>query len=145
MLRRWYDIERDMAVMNELRSRMEEVFGDTDHQATRMTGSWPLANLYDAGNTLVAVLAVPGLSEDDIKIEAHQDALTVSGTRKVLAPEGYRVHRQERRPGRFSRSFGLPCQVDLEKTTAKLTNGVLTVTMEKHPAAQPRQISIKVE
>lgn len=145
MLRRWYDIERDMAVMDELRRRMEDVFGETSRPTTRMTGSWPRANLYDAGNSLVAVVSLPGLNEEDIQIEAHQDALTISGTRKVEVPEGYRVHRQERRPGRFSRSFGLPCAVDLEKTKATLKDGLLTVTMEKHAAAQPRQIAIKAE
>jgi len=134
-----------MAVMDELRRHMADFFGDTGATATRMTGSWPLANLYDSGNELIAVLALPGLNEDDIQIEAHHDALTISGTRKAEAPEGYRVHRQERQPGRFSRSFGLPYHVDVEKTAAKLANGLLTVTMEKHAAARPRQISIKTE
>ncbi len=145
MLRRWYDIERDMAVMDELRRRIEDVFGDTGVPRTRMTGSWPRANLYDTGDALVAVMAAPGLTEEVLEIEAHQDVLTISGERKVDVPEGYRIHRQERRPGRFSRSFGLPAQVDLEKTTARLHNGLLTVTMHKHPEAQPRKISVKVE
>ena len=143
MLKRWYDIERDRSVMDELRRRMEGLFYDGEWQRTRMTGSWPRANLYDTGNALVAVLAVPGLSEEDLQIEAHQDSLTISGERKFEVPEGYRAHRQERLPGRFSRSFGLPCPVDLEKTNATLTNGLLTVTMEKHAAALPRQITIE--
>jgi len=145
MLRRWYDIERDLAVMDELRRRMENVFGETNRTTTQMTGSWPRANLYDAGNMLVAVLSVPGLTEENIQIEAHQDAITISGTRKLEKPEEYRVHRQERRSGRFSRTFGLPCQIDLEKTSASLKNGLLTLTMEKHAASQPRQIAIKAE
>lgn len=85
------------------------------------------------------------MTEKDIQIDAHPDALTITGERMPDAPEGYRIHRQERRPGRFSRSFGLPCQVDLEKTKATLHNGVLTVTLEKHAAVQPRQIQVQVE
>jgi HSP20 family protein len=145
MLRRWYDIERDLAVMDELRRRMEDVFGIGDRPLTRLTGSWPRSNLYDEGNALVAVLEVPGMTEKDIQIDAHGDALTISGERKPDVPEGYRVHRQERRPGRFSRTFGLPCQVDLDRTNASLRDGVLTVRLEKHAAAQPRQIQVKVE
>lgn len=147
MLRRWYDIERDMAVMDEMRRRLEGLFGGDfgGRPATRLSGNWPRANLYDAGSSLVAVLEVPGLGQDDIEIEAHMDALTISGTRKTETPEGYRVHRNERRPGRFSRSFGLPCKVDLEKTTAALKDGLLTVTLEKAIEAQPKKIAVSVD
>jgi len=131
--------------MDEWRRRWEEFFTEADRPATRLTGNWPLANLYDSGNQLVVVLEVPGLSEENLQIEAHSDALTITGERKVEVPEGYRAHRQERRPGRFSRTFGLPCPVDLEKTKASLRDGLLTVTLEKHAAVQPRQITVKVE
>ena len=143
MLRRWYDIERDMAVMDEMRRRFEHLFGEDERRpTTRLSGSWPRANLYDAGTSLVALLEVPGLGEDDLEIEAHTGALTGTGTRRTDAPEGYRVHRTERRPGRFSRSFGLPCKVDLEKTKASLKNGLLTITLEKAAEAQPKKITV---
>jgi len=144
MLRRWYDIDRDLAVMDEMRRRLGNLFGELDQQpATQLSGSWPRANLFDAGNALVAVLEVPGLTEDDLEIEGHQDALTVSGRRALPTPEGYRVHRSERIPGRFSRAFGLPCKVDLEKTKARLKDGILTVTLEKASEAQPRKITVQ--
>ena len=41
-----------------------------------------------------------------------------------------------------SRSFTLPSKVDPEKTTAVLKNGVLTLTLNKAPEAQPRQITV---
>ena len=146
MLRRWYDIERDMAVMDEMRRRLEGFFGDsTGRVSTGLSGSWPKANLYDGGTTLVAVLEVPGTNQDTIEIEAHQDALTISGHRELDIPEGYRVHRNERRPGKFSRSFGLPCKVDLEKTKANLKNGILTVTLEKAVEEQPKKITVNVD
>jgi len=144
MLRRWYDIDRDLVVMDEMRRRLENLFGDLDQRpTTRMSGSWPRANLYDGGTTLLAVLEVPGLNHDDIEIEAHLEALTITGTRRPQTPEGYRVHRNERLSGRFSRSFGLPCKVDLEKTKASLKNGVLTVTLEKAAESQPKKITVQ--
>lgn len=145
MLRRWYDIDREIALFDEMRRRMERLAGDFDDSTPSLRGNWPRANLFDAGNELVAVLEVPGLNEDDIRIEAHQDALTVTGERKATTPEGVTVHRAERSPGRFSRSFGLPCTVDLEKTTARLRDGLLTVTMAKHPESQPKKIAVTAE
>ena len=145
MLRRWYDIEKDMAAMNEMRRRLESFFGDVESRSsTRLSGSWPRANLFDTGSALIAILEVPGVNGDDIEIEAHQDAITITGVRKTEKPEGYRVHRNDRRPGKFTRSFGLPCKVDLELTKASLSNGLLTVTLEKAAEEQPKKISVSV-
>ncbi len=145
MFRRWYDIDRDVAFVDDVRRRMERLLEEFDGGAPSLRGSWPRANLYDTGSEVVAVLEVPGLAEDAIRIEAHQDALTVSGERKVTTPDGVTVHRAERSPGKFSRSFGLPARVDLEKTTARLHNGLLTITLPKHPEAQPKKIAVAGE
>ena len=84
------------------------------------------------------------MTEKDIQLSIHQDVLTLSGERKQEVPQGYFVHRQERAPLKFARSFTLPCKVDPEKSTATLKDGVLTITLPKAPEAQPRQISVKV-
>lgn len=143
MFRYWYDIDRDVAAKDELFRRMARLLGRGAESplAARLSTS-PRTNLYDGGNSLVAVMEVPGMTEENINIEAHREVLTVSGERNTEAPEGYRVHRQERTSRSFTRSFGLPTPVDLEKTTATLRDGVLTITMTKHPEAQPKQIAV---
>lgn len=148
MLTRWYDIDREMAALGELQRRMSRVFDDQwlgrplASSLGGLSASWPRANLYDAGSSLTALVQVPGLSEADLNVEVHGDVLTISGERKADAPEGYRVHRSERGARKFTRSFGLPCRVDPERTTAQMTGGMLTVTMEKHPESQPKQIAV---
>lgn len=148
MLTGWYDIDKEMAALSEFHRRMDRVFGDVwfgrpVHSAfARMLASWPRVNLYDTGSSLTALSQAPGLSEADLKIEVNGDTLTISGERKTEAPEGYRVRRSERGTRKFARSFGLPCRVDPERTSAKLDNGLLTVTMKKHPESQPKQVSV---
>lgn len=148
MLTRWYDVDRDWAALDELSRRMDRLFGVGDPfsprlaRRTALTATWPRASLYDDGSSLVAVLLVPGMSEGDLKVEVHGDALTVSGERKIEPPEGYRVHRTERASRSFSRSFGLPCRVDAEKVKAGLKDGLLTITMAKHAEAQPKKIAV---
>ncbi|MCK6588252.1 MAG: Hsp20/alpha crystallin family protein, partial [Polyangiaceae bacterium] len=73
------------------------------------------------------------------------DVLTLKGERKSDAPQGYTAHRRERAPIQFARSFSLPCRVDLEKTSAVVKDGLLTVTMAKAPEAQPRQIQVQAK
>ena len=145
MLMRWYDIDRNMAALDAANRKMDRYLGDLwTGRGMRPAAVWPRASLADEGDRLVACLDVPGLGEDDLTVEVHGDALTVSGEREVAPPEGYRVHRAERglRVGKFTRSFGLPCRVDAERTSADLKDGLLTITMEKHADARPRQIAV---
>jgi len=160
MLTRFSDIDRTFAVMDQLRRRMDRVFEEYEpargrealranlaDEAERLwgRGRWPRLSLSDAGESLLLKAEVPGLTEKDLHLSIQKDVLTMSGERKVEAPEGYLVHRQERAPLRFARSFTLPCKVDPEKSTATLKDGVLTVTLSKAPEAQPRQINVKVQ
>jgi len=138
----WNDIDRTFSMMDELRSRMDQLFGDSSERPT--SAAWPRLNLFDTGQALVLKAEVPGLTEKDVQITLNQNIFSLSGERKPDAPEGYSVHRQERAPVRFSRSFPLPCRVDPDKTLASIKNGVLTVTLSKAPEAQPRKITVNV-
>jgi HSP20 family protein len=159
MLTRFSDIDRTFAVMDQLRRRMDRLFDEYEPGRTRAdarSGSgdeaerlwarrWPRLSLHDTGESLVLKAEVPGLGDKDVQLSIHQDVLTLSGERKAEVPEGYYVHRQERAPVKFARSFTLPCKVDPEKSNATLKDGVLTVTLTKAPEAQPRQIAVKIQ
>ena len=150
MLTRWSDLDRAFSIMDDLQRRMNRLFegygeGRWPSTARMTTGSWPPVNLYDAGEDLLITALVPGLSETEIEITGNQEVLTISGERKVAAPEGYSVHRQERGGVKFSRSFTFPCKLDMEKASATVKDGVLTVKLAKAPDAQPRQISVKAQ
>lgn len=135
MLMRWYNFDRDGADFERLR---RSFFG----RPAWFSGRFPKVNLRDDGESLVLSMLAPGLGSEDVQIEVHGDLITVSGELRPRAPEGYKVHRAERGVGRFTRSFRLPYRVDAEKTSAKLTDGVLEVTLGKHADEQPRHIQI---
>jgi HSP20 family protein len=138
----WNDFERTFTAMDELRRTFERAYRDEEGFTFERSG-WPRLSLWDEGSQLVLKADVPGLTEKDVQLQLTQDVLTVSGERRSDAPEGYSVHRQERLPARFSRSFTLPVKVDGAAITASLKDGVLTVTMPKAPESQPRQITVK--
>jgi len=149
MLTRWSDFDRTLAWMDEFRRRMDRMFDDS--QISRPSAawepffgvSWPRANLYDGGESLVVTAELPGIGEKDLQISANQDGVTISGERKVETPKGWSVHRQERPGYKFSRSFAFPCKVDTEKASATLKDGILTLSVPKVPEAQPRRISVR--
>jgi len=136
------EFDRAFAGLDELRRQFDTAFYPARRNAKPLS-VWPRANLFDKGSALVVTAEVPGVAEPDIEITLHDGTLTLSGKREVAVPEGYSVHRRERSPIQFSRSFALPSKVDAEKVTARLENGVLEVELAKAADAQPRQINIK--
>jgi len=86
---------------------------------------------------------LPGLTPEDIEINATADTFQVSGEFKAktdVTSEGWL--RQERRSGKFSRAFSLPMQIEPNKVDAKFENGVLELVLPKAENVKPRQIKI---
>ena len=103
----------------------------------------PAMDLVETEDHFVLRADLPGLSEDDIKIEFEDRTLTVSGERKAeheSKAEGY--YRVERAFGSFSRSLTLPQGIDPEAVTASFDRGVLEVRIPKPEERKPRRIEI---
>ena len=137
----WTDFERTVAAMDQLRRRMERTVDG--EESGRWQASWPRMVLSETPQALTLKADLPGVRQEDLDLSLTQDVLTVSGVRRVDAPEGYSAHRRERTPLRFARSFTLPCRVNAEDIAASLKDGVLTVTLPKTPESKPRQITVK--
>ena len=103
----------------------------------------PAMDLVETGDALVLRADLPGMSEEDVRVEVEDGILTVSGERKAdstAAPEGF--YRLERAFGQFSRSLSLPKGVDAAAVTAEFDRGVLEVRIPKPEAAKPRRIEV---
>ncbi len=134
------DFGRGYAPHTQLRRELDRLFGEFERAAAPPSSP---VTFDDQGDSFVLHADVPGLTENDFEISVAGNTVTLRGERKLDVPEGHSVHRRERRPFRFAKSFELPTRVDADKTTATLKNGVLTLTLPKIAEAQPRQISVK--
>lgn len=75
---------------------------------------------------------LPGVKKEDIKVDINKNILTISGERKTkdeIKQEDY--YKVETYFGKFSRSFTLPDNADVENIEAKSDNGVLEVVIPK--------------
>lgn len=75
---------------------------------------------------------LPGVKKDDIKIDVHDNILTIHGERNYkeeIKEEDY--YKVETYFGKFSRSFTLPDNADIENIEASSDNGVLEVIIPK--------------
>lgn len=103
----------------------------------------PAMDLAETEDHFVLRADLPGLSQDDVKIELEDGTLTVSGERKSeqeTKDEGF--YRVERAFGSFSRSLTLPQGVDPEGVTAQFDRGVLEIRIPKPEQRKPRRIEI---
>jgi HSP20 family protein len=104
---------------------------------------FPPVNVWQDETSLYVEAELPGYSMDDIDVSILENRLTISGKRELQWPEQASVLRQERRTGEFNRTFTLPIEIDSEKVQASFEHGVLTITLPKAAAAQPRKIQVK--
>lgn len=75
---------------------------------------------------------LPGVKKEDIKVDLNKGVLTISGERKTkeeVKQEDY--YKIETYFGKFSRSFTLSDNVDIENIEAKSDNGVLEIVIPK--------------
>jgi HSP20 family protein len=141
---RWEPLRELGTLQNEMNRLFNTVF---DAPAPANSGTlrrWmPAMDLVETDDHFLLRADLPGLSEDDVKIEFEDGTLTVSGERKAeheSKGEGY--VRVERAVGSFSRSLTLPQGVDAEAVTASFDRGVLEVRIPKPEERKPRRIEI---
>jgi len=104
----------------------------------------PALNVWEDDTHLYAEAEVPGMKFGDLEITLMGNELTIKGTREEQAAQkDVSYVRRERSVRSFSRVVRLPSDVDAEKVTARLEDGVLTVTIPKSEASRPRKIEIK--
>lgn len=104
----------------------------------------PAFEVKETNESFILKADVPGVEEKDLDVALHNGVLTVSGSRQAEERrEGESFALYERQYGSFTRSFALPDLADGDAIDAKLIGGVLTLTIPKKAAAQPRKISIK--
>ena len=93
--------------------------------------------------------SLPGVKADDIKVNMHDDLLTIEAeipartTEKTETANGRKVLTQERAWGKFSRSIRLPQNVKNDGVEASFENGVLTLSLPKAEHVLPRTIPVK--
>ncbi len=107
---------------------------------------FPALNVWEDENALHVEAELPGYSMENLEITTLGNELTIAGSRAEAAPETATYHRRERAAGgasQFKRSLRIAVPFNTERVTARLEQGVLTVTLPKAEAAKPRKIAVK--
>ena len=135
--------------MNDLRHRVNQMFGDMFYPATvndqgAVAWNWnPVVDIYDDGDSIVVKAELPGVEKKDISVDVKDRVLILKGERTTdNKVEEEKFYRRERSYGSFQRSFALPVDVDADKIEANYTDGLLKIVIPKPEAQKPKQIAV---
>ena len=106
----------------------------------------PKADASHSEESYEICLELPGVAEEDISVEIHEDVLTIKGEKKVEREEKKKdYYFSERRFGSFQRSFRLPGNTAPDDIRARFGDGVLKVTIPKLEPRANTARTVKVE
>jgi HSP20 family protein len=101
----------------------------------------PISSLIEDGDGYTLQVEMPGVNKEGLEISVENNELTILGRRSLPTIEGTVVHR-ESRPNNFRRSFELDPSIDPGKISAKVEQGVVTLSLPKAEQVKPRKISV---
>ena len=101
----------------------------------------PVASVIEGGDVYMLNVEMPGVSKEGLEISVENNELTIIGRRSLAQIEGTLIHR-ESRPENFRRVFELDPSIDMSKISARIDQGVLTLTLPKAEQVKPRKITV---
>ncbi len=125
----------------KLRHQMQRIFGAPYFAPNDILFNVPMPaqpevfgrmNVSDKKGEIEVTVEMAGMDKKDIEIEIKDNILTISGEKKEVnnVKEG-NYYMQERQFGQFNRSLSLPDNININKISSHLKNGVLTIIIPK--------------
>ena len=111
---------------------------------TRLVFTPPI-DIYETDEGLVLVADLPGVSLDRLDLQVQDNKLTLFGQVRPVVSATAEPRYLEYQVGDFLRSFILSDEVDYNRISATLTQGVLRVLLPKAPKAEARRIEVRPE
>ena len=103
----------------------------------------PNVDIFETEKAITLLVDMPGVKADALNVDLRDDTLTLTGD---LLPNvgtpGEKVY-VEYETGRFYRQFSLSEVIVQEKIDAKLSDGVLRLTLPKVEKVTPRRIAVQ--
>jgi HSP20 family protein len=101
----------------------------------------PAASVIEDGDAYQLSVEMPGVNKEGLEISVENNELTIVGRRSLPEIDGTLVHRESRLEN-FRRAFELDPSIDTSKISARIEQGILTLTLPKAEQVKPRKITV---
>jgi HSP20 family protein len=104
----------------------------------------PALDVSESDRAYTVKLDLPGVAKEDVKIaiDGRRVSIEAQTRKEEEKKDGDRVVYRERSLASYARSFSVATDVDQAESTAKLENGVLTLTLSKRGTPAAARITV---
>lgn len=125
----------------ELSRRVERLFDLERPDAVALRS--PALDVSETESSYILQLDLPGVSKEAVKVRIEGRKVSIDAEQpRAEAREGEHSLYRERAVTRFSRQINLPKEVTQNNSSAKLDNGVLTLTLAKRQLEGSGELSV---
>jgi len=100
----------------------------------------PGVNILETPEAYVLEAELPRVNKDGLNVSVEGNVLTLTGRRQP-APAAHVLYR-ESGPSDFRRIFELDPSIETARITARIEQGILSVTLPKAEKAKPQRITV---
>jgi len=129
----------------ELQVKEKQEVDSPAEQTTTGPVYTPDVDIFETERDLVLLADLPGVTPGTLTIDLRDSVLTLAGDVPFEEPVEEEYLLAEYGTGRFYRQFTLSEMIDQERIDAKLSNGVLHLTLPKVEKATPRKIAVSAD
>jgi HSP20 family molecular chaperone IbpA len=105
----------------------------------------PAVDIFENSDEVLLLADVPGSTAEGFNIHYDKDQLFIEATVEDYQSEDHTPLFREFRSFDYRRVFELAPGIDVEKISADLNDGVLSIHLPKSAAIKPRRISITTD
>ena len=103
----------------------------------------PNVDIFETEKAITLLVDMPAVKVEELNVDLRDDTLTLTGdVLPNVGTPGEKVY-MEYETGRYYRQFSLSELIVQEKIDAKLSDGVLRLTLPKVEKATPRRIAVQ--
>ena len=103
----------------------------------------PAVDIFETDNEITLLADMPGVKAANLKIDLHENVLTLDGDVKPPEGAGEVDIIREYETGKYYRQFTLSQVIDQGRIGAEMKDGVLRLRLPKVETATPRRITVK--
>jgi HSP20 family molecular chaperone IbpA len=103
----------------------------------------PPVDVIEDANGITLYADLPGVTRERLNLQVEAETLTIEGESDLTVPDGLTSSHSEVGLARYRRVFTLSKELDTERVSAELNQGVLTLRIPKAQHAQPRRIEVQ--
>jgi len=101
----------------------------------------PEVNIFETKDGWTLQAEMPGVSKEGLHVTLEGSELTLVGNKRVETPSGDALFRESNHAD-YRRVFELDPTIDLQKISAQIEQGVLTLHLPKTERVKPRRIQV---